>query len=316
MSMPISGLFLVAAILCGDSDNQSWPPQWEWDRYPRDLGAIYAGEDEECPAWQDTPAVTWPGLEGNGIFDFDPWAEARSPRTSESTWLGSRLVALYPSLARWPTLAGVLVHKKGYEPSIWRLQAEAERNKDFPPGDILLAKLRAEAKRPKDAREALEDAVRRRPEDPEPYIILADIALREGRFVEAQATYEKAAQLVKKLTGDQPRQDRMQRAILSGLVGVAESRDDWSSAQNHREKLLKLEEKDKSARRATAGLAATLQEFARDRFWQGDAVGAFDKLREAHKIDPENVLQPETTLALFYEQYGDHPHAASGWETP
>ena len=40
------------------------------------------------------------------------------------------------------------------------------------------------------------------------------------------------------------------------------------------------------------------------RFGQLDARTALDILREAHKIDPENVLQPWVTLAAFYAAVG------------
>ena len=80
----------------------------------------------------DDPAAEWPGLEGKAIFDFDPWAEAQSPRTSESAWLASRVVALCPDLARWvnPFRAGSDFDGR------W-LENATRGKKDLPPLDIL-----------------------------------------------------------------------------------------------------------------------------------------------------------------------------------
>ncbi len=337
MSMPISAFVLVAAVLCGGSDDQTWPPQWKTRPVPSSAPEGF---------WQDEPAVEWPGLEGKRIFEFDPWAKARWPRTSESAWLETRLVALYPNLAQLDVLAeelmhnkdnkgfepavspmggwaglgltDLLVHKKGYEPPLWWLEDAARRNKDFPPGDILLVELRLEAKRPKEAREALDHAVRGRPNDPEPCVLLGDIALREERFVEAELLYEKAAELAKKLTGDQPRQDRIQQAILNGLAGVAESREEWPLAQKHLEALLQAvralpEDSIEAAKAKRAAMAGAMQRRARARFWQMDASAALTLLREAYKIDPDDVLTPEARLSQFYEQLGgvnNHREAA------
>ena len=183
-------------------------------------------------------------------LEFDPWAKARSPRTSESAWLETRLVALYPNLAELDVLAeelmhnkdnkgfepavspmggwaglgltDLLVHKKGYEPPLWWLEARPTKQ-DFPPGEYPPGGTALEAKRPKEAREALDHAVRGHPQRSGAVCSLGRHARCRRAFVEAELLYEKAAELAEKLTGDQPRQDRIQQAILNGLAGVAES---------------------------------------------------------------------------------------------
>ena len=115
---------------------------------------------------------------------------------------------------------------------------------------------------PNAARLQLEEAINTNPSDPEPYIILGNIALQERRVAEATMDFEKAKQLLATYTNAK-RKGAMEQQILSGIAQVAEAREDWKEAESRLRDLLKLAPEDLVAH----------QRLARSLFWQGKADG-------------------------------------------
>jgi tetratricopeptide (TPR) repeat protein len=144
----------------------------------------------------------------------------------------------------------------------------------------------------------LEQAVIDAPTDPEAYVIMGDLAVRERRFTESRMLYQKAADLAAKFTGSTKRKDLLQPRILGGLASIDEVQENWADARKQLEAWLKLEPKN----------ALAMQRLANCLFHQKDADGALKKLKEAAKADPE-VLTPEAILGQFYEQANDRENA-------
>ena len=80
------------------------------------------------------------------------------------------------------------------------------------------------------ARYQLEEAIKTTPSDPEPYVILGNIALQERRIAEATMDFDKAKQLLATYTNDE-RKAAMEQQTMSGIAQVAESREDWKEAE-------------------------------------------------------------------------------------
>jgi Tfp pilus assembly protein PilF len=144
----------------------------------------------------------------------------------------------------------------------------------------------------------LEQAVIEAPADPQAYVYIGELALREGRILEADLVYQKADSLTAKFDKSAKRRDILRPQILNGLALVAEARGDWGVAQKWLEAWLKFDPKS----------APAMQRLARCFFQQKNAAGALEKLREAVKADPQ-VLTPEATLAVWYEQANDRENA-------
>ena len=75
-----------------------------------------------------------------------------------------------------------------------RLLLEAAKRKDptLPPTDLTLAKMYFLPNNAAGGRASLEKTAMENPGDPEAYLILADQAVQQGRFIEAESLYDKA----------------------------------------------------------------------------------------------------------------------------
>lgn len=173
----------------------------------------------------------------------------------------------------------------------------AERTIDLLPPEFLVAETARVSGPLVDRRQWLEQAVVASPNDPRPYLLLADTALGKGRRVEAKLLLEKAKVLSESFEGGA----ECRRAILiraySGRAGVA-SRRDWETEKMRLQAWLNLE----------ADNAAALQLLARVLFQLGDPQEALVNLKKAKAVDP-NAPEPATQLAIFYYQAGDSRNA-------
>jgi tetratricopeptide (TPR) repeat protein len=183
------------------------------------------------------------------------------------------------------------------------LEAAVKKNPDLPPVYVLLAQIYSQANMPQGVLQALEKGVQTNPEDPEAYIILAQVALRDKRITETELLLTKANLLLPKLEKNPKRKDALAPAVVGGLAQVYQSREDWATAKKYLEQWLKLVPKN----------AQALQQLASVLFKQKDVDGALAKLKEAKAADAK-ALTPEAILALYYQQSGDKDNAKK-WMT-
>jgi tetratricopeptide (TPR) repeat protein len=187
---------------------------------------------------------------------------------------------------------------RDYDGSLKLWREAVKKNVDMPPAQVIMAELYFKAGMPKEAQNAVEQAIIDAPGDPEPCILMASIAMRNRNLVVAESLYEKAKGLLATFTQSEKRKKWMQPTVYSGLAAVAESRKDWAGAQKVFEALLKLEPKNTAAMLRVAFYL----------FQQKNVDGALEKLREAAKAAPA-MATPEVLLAQFYEAAGDHKNA-------
>ena len=188
--------------------------------------------------------------------------------------------------------------ERDFEGALKLLQEVVKKDTDLPPAQVIMAQLFSQARVPLAVRDALEGAVRDAPDDPEAYIIMGDLAVRERRFTEAVMLYQKADELTVRFQGSAKRKVLLMPRILSGMASIDEAQQDWSEAQKRLEALLKLEPTSSQA----------LQRLAHSLFQQQNPAGALERLKEAAKIDPK-MLTPEAFLSQFYEQAKDRENA-------
>ncbi|MGD0381876.1 MAG: tetratricopeptide repeat protein [Thermoguttaceae bacterium] len=178
------------------------------------------------------------------------------------------------------------------------LEAAVKKNPDLPPVYVLLAQIYSQANMPQGVLQALEKGVQNTPDDPEAYVILAQVALRDRRITEAELLLTKANLLLPKLEKNPKRKDALAPSVVGGLAQVYQDREDWATAKKYLEQWLKLVPKN----------AQALQQLASVLFKQKDAEGALAKLKEAKAADAK-ALTPEAILALYYQQSGDKDNA-------
>lgn len=188
--------------------------------------------------------------------------------------------------------------ERDFDGALKFLKEAVTKNTDLPPAQVIMAQWFAQANIPQGMRNYLEQAVMDSPTDPEAYVLMGDIAMRERRITEGEMLFQKANELIGKFDKSAKRKDVLQPRILGGLAAVCEARDDWPGAQKQLEAWLKVDPKS----------SAAMQRLGRCLFQQKNPTGALEKLKEAAKADPE-MLTPEAYLAQFYEQAGDRENA-------
>ena len=188
------------------------------------------------------------------------------------------------------------------------LKEAVKKDPELSPANVMLAQFFAQANRGDLARNALERAVLDNPDDPEAYVLMGSIAMREGRVTEARLLFEKANSLTDKVS-DAKRKKNLLPAILGGLAMTSEARTDWAGAQRHLEAWLKLDPENTTA----------LTQLGQVLLQQKDETGALEQFTKASKIDEQlakenktesKLLSPEASLAEFYARTNDQKNAA------
>lgn len=165
---------------------------------------------------------------------------------------------------------------------------------ELSPPRLILAQWLAQSNRAPLVPGQLELAVTEMPDDPEPYVVLGDIAVQSRRWTEAELVYKKATDVLASFKGDSRRKSTIQRRTIQGLALVAQSRQDWPKAQKYWEQLLSLAADD----------AGALQQLGFVLFQQDKPADALEKLKAARKAS-DKVLTPEAILGQFYQRKGD-----------
>jgi Tfp pilus assembly protein PilF len=162
---------------------------------------------------------------------------------------------------------------------------------------VILATLFFATNRLPAGRAALEKAVLEMPDDPEPYLLFGELALRESQVTDAGLLFDKAAPLAAAFKGDPERTKKLQIRAEAGQAAVAEMREQWETAQKHLQAWLKLDPKSAIAQfRLGRALFGT------------DQRAAYTALQAAAKLDSK-VPSPEVTMAKLFQQKKDKDSA-------
>jgi Flp pilus assembly protein TadD len=209
-----------------------------------------------------------------------------------------------PRQETYPEVRAALeeLSKTGNIPNAIKKYEEASRKyPELSSAHVWMYGVLARVNQPNLARLQLDEAVKTNPSDPEPYVILGDIALQDRRLSEAGIDFEKAKQLLATYNTTVIRKAAMEHDALSGMAGVAEAHENWKEAEQILRELLKLAPEDLVAH----------QRLARSLFLQGKAGDAYEVLRRAKEIDHANsrknntreiVLTPEAIMAKYYDE--------------
>jgi tetratricopeptide (TPR) repeat protein len=186
-----------------------------------------------------------------------------------------------------------LFRQRDAEGALKQLKKAVAQDPELPPASVILAQFFAAANMATGMRNALEQAVKDNPDDPQAYMVFADIAMRDRRLTEAQLLYEKANSLMPKFNVAK-RKKVLEPQVLAGLAMTSEARDDWAAARHYVEKWLTIDPKNTMA----------MRELAQCMLRQKHVTEALEELVAACKID-KTLLSPEATLAQFYRATGE-----------
>ncbi len=171
-------------------------------------------------------------------------------------------------------------------------------NADMPPAQVVMASQFFQANMPDRAKAALESAIVDVPNDPEAYLLLGAVVLRDRDLSKAETLFKKAEGLMTAFQGSDKRKNALLPQLHVNLAALAEARGDWAESRKQIEALLKLDPKN----------AAALQRLAFCFLKQNDVEKALDKLREAAKLDGD-LPPPEVLLSQFYQRLNDRKNA-------
>jgi tetratricopeptide (TPR) repeat protein len=170
------------------------------------------------------------------------------------------------------------------------LERARSQNPKLPPPGVMMAMLWLSVNQLQPARAELENAAVRFPNDPEPYLMLGDLAFQERRITESAVLFDKAASLTATFDENPKRKRDFDIRSSAGNAAVAEARRQWEQAKTSLTKWLELDPDNASAHQR---MGITL-------FQLGKEQEALAQFREARKLDAK-ALQPELALARLYD---------------
>jgi tetratricopeptide (TPR) repeat protein len=170
------------------------------------------------------------------------------------------------------------------------LERARSNNPKLPPPGVMMSVLWLGVNQLQPARAELEDTVAKFPGDPEPYMMLGDLAFQERRITDADVLFSKATELTTAFTENPKRKRDFEIRCHAGSAAVAESRKQWDLAQKHLGGWLELDPDNASARQR---LGIVL-------FQLGKQQEALAEFREAKKLD-EKAVHPELAMARLYD---------------
>ena len=187
---------------------------------------------------------------------------------------------------------------RDYEGAVKALRAAAKKDPSLPPPHLIMFQWFAGTNSPSGACSALERAAYEMPDDPEAFVIMGDLAVREHRLTEAEMLYEKCRASSQHGRGTPRGVRNCFRGFRAGwpswpsptAIGP-KRRNNWKPGWRWIPRAFRLCNNSPSA-------CSTKRMFN----------GALTKLKAAKEFDASQ-LTPEAILAQFYIQDGDMENA-------
>jgi tetratricopeptide (TPR) repeat protein len=171
------------------------------------------------------------------------------------------------------------------------LERVKSNNPKVPPPGVMMSMLWLGVNQLGQARAELEDSVVKFPKDPEPYLMMGDLAFQDRRVTDADVLFSKATQLTTEYTENAKRKRDFEIRCHAGSAAVAEARKQWEVAEKHLQGWLDLDPDNASAHQRI-GIVL---------FQLGKEQESLAQFKEARKLD-EKAVQPELALARLYDE--------------
>jgi Flp pilus assembly protein TadD len=174
------------------------------------------------------------------------------------------------------------------------IKDRAAKHSEWPPAQVMLARMLFAINQPPAARRVLEQAAAATPNEPEVYLTLGTLALSEGRISDARLNFDHVASLIAAGHWTADKSKMLRTECLAGLATVGESREDWKATAEQLSAWLELDPKNGQVR----------QRLGRALFMTGKTEEAYKALKEAVSDMP--ALEPAAvSMGLLYTRAGD-----------
>jgi tetratricopeptide (TPR) repeat protein len=168
----------------------------------------------------------------------------------------------------------------------------AKRKEDrLPPVNLMMAKLYFLSRQTQAGLAALEATAREVPDDPEPYLLLADQAIASQQAIQASALYDKAIALVDQYDENPRRKRKFVIRAYAGRSAVLQRWQDWEGAEAD---LRKWIEADPEEANAYNRLGFVL-------FMQGREKDGYDAFTKAKELNAD-LPSPYVSAASMYQR--------------
>jgi tetratricopeptide (TPR) repeat protein len=164
-----------------------------------------------------------------------------------------------------------------YRGALANLESAKKATPMLAPPEVMMARLYFDANMAAGGYAVLEQVARRLPADPEALVMLAERALGEGRWTEAELLFAKAAPAVEAFRDNPKRRQNLQIRLYSQWSAVDENDKNYAAAQRKLEQLLTLDT-------ANAGV---LERLGRVQFRAGAGEKAYEQFKAAAAADPK-----------------------------
>jgi tetratricopeptide (TPR) repeat protein len=171
------------------------------------------------------------------------------------------------------------------------LERAKSNNPKLPPPGVMMAMLWLSVNQLPPARGELEDTAVKFGGDPEPYLMLGDIAFQDRRITDAAVLFDKATALTAAFTENAKRKRDFDIRCHAGNAAVCEARKQWEQAQKHLQAWLELDPDNASAHQRM-GIVL---------FQLGKEQESLAQFRDARKLD-DKAVQPELAMARLFDE--------------
>lgn len=174
-----------------------------------------------------------------------------------------------------------------------RVILERIRSEDpkLPPSGVMMATLWLAVNQVGPARMELDRTAAVEPNDPEAYLVLADLAFQERRVTDSAVLFDRATELTATYEGNSKRKRDFLIRCHAGRAAVDEARERWDDALVEIQQWVEIDPDSASARQRLGTVLFRL----------GRVAEALENFREAKKLDP-SLRQPELLLASLHDQ--------------
>lgn len=170
------------------------------------------------------------------------------------------------------------------------LERVKSNNAKLPPPGVMMAMLWLSVNQLGPARAELEDCVVKFPKDPEPYLMMGDLAFQDRRVTDADMLFKEATRLAGEYADNAKRKRDFDIRCNAGSAAVAEARKQWELAQKHLQAWIDLDPDNASAHQRMGIVLFQLSK----------PQEALEQFREAKKLD-QKAVQPELAMARLYD---------------
>ena len=170
------------------------------------------------------------------------------------------------------------------------LERAKSNNAKLPPPGVMMAMLWLSVNQLGPARAELEDCVVKFSKDPEPYLMMGDLAFQDRRVTDADMLFKEATRLAAEYTENAKRKRDFDIRCNAGSAAVAEARKQWELAQKHLQSWIDLDPDNASAHQRMGIVLCQLSK----------PQEALEQFREAKKLD-QKAVQPELAMARLYD---------------